>query len=67
MEYVLRCKKCDQAVTVNHPMADPHPRTHKGCGGRLMRTFSTPGIIYRGGGFYTTDACLTDKIDPMDM
>ena len=67
MVYTLRCQKCDQLVEVNHKMDEPHPETHSGCGGKLTRVFSTVGIIYRGGGFYTTDSCLTDKADPADF
>jgi len=67
MVYDLRCKKCDQVVTVDHPMSEPHPNTHAGCGGSLVRVFFSPRIIYRGDGFYTTDACLTDKPKPEDV
>lgn len=58
--YIFRCQKCGQDVEVEHGFTEPHPKKHKKCGGRLHRQFAPPYIIYKGGGFYSTD----NRLDP---
>ena len=67
MQYEFRCHDCGEIFIASHPMGEPHPETHPGCGGTLNRVFVIPGVVYRGGGFYTTDKVLTDKPDPDDF
>lgn len=55
MVYTFRCRKCAQDVEVEHKINEPHPKTHKGCGGQLVRKFQAPSVVYKGSGFYTTD------------
>jgi putative FmdB family regulatory protein len=56
--YTFRCRKCQEDVEIEHKASEPHPKKHKGCGGALRRTFSTPEIVYKGSGFYHTDKRL---------
>jgi len=37
------------------------------CGGKLVRVFDRPFVIYRGSGFYSTDKVLSDPIPPEDL
>ncbi len=64
MEYGFRCQKCQKTITVAHGISQPHPKFHKGCGGKLKRIFSDPPAVqYRGSGFFTTDKALSDPVE----
>ncbi|MGH3649888.1 MAG: FmdB family zinc ribbon protein [Acidimicrobiia bacterium] len=52
-EYV--CKNCDETLEVFQSFADKPLKKHKECGGRLQKVFHARGIVFKGGGFYTTD------------
>jgi len=67
MKYDFRCRKCGKKIVVDHPMAEEHPKTHKGCGGELSRDFFTTSVIYRTGGFVTTDKRLDPKDPALDF
>ena len=58
--YTFRCRKCNQDIEVTHSFYEPHPVKHKGCGGRLVRKFQPPEIVYKGSGFFHTDK----RLDP---
>lgn len=62
--YTFRCRKCPEKVEVEHAIDEPHPTHHAGCGGELVRTIGAmPNVIYRAGGFYTTDSRLDTHSD----
>ena len=63
--YEFTCTKCLERVSVIHGMSEPHPDFHDNCGGSLLRNFTVPAMIYRAGGFQTTDSRLTP--DPDDI
>ena len=56
--YTFRCQKCNQEVEIVHSFHEPHPVKHQGCGGRLVRKFHPPEVVYKGSGFYHTDKRL---------
>lgn len=54
--YEYTCTRCGEELEVEAAMSGPRPRTHRGCGGELKRRWNTPGISFKGGGFYRTDS-----------
>jgi predicted nucleic acid-binding Zn ribbon protein len=51
-------------IEVEHSMSEPHPTTHEGCGGEMAHLFdSQADVIYKSGGFYTTDRRLDKHSD----
>jgi putative FmdB family regulatory protein len=52
-EYV--CKACKRAFEVQHGLNDPAPANCEECGGELRRIFYPPGLVFKGGGFYSTE------------
>lgn len=56
--YQFQCIACMEYIEVEHDFDEPHPETHEECGGMLNRVFIMPNIIYRSGGFQTTDKRL---------
>jgi predicted nucleic acid-binding Zn ribbon protein len=36
-------------------MLAPHPKECPGCDANITRIFTAPGVIYKTGGFYSTD------------
>ena len=62
--YTFRCRKCAEMIEVEHSMSEPHPTTHEGCGGEMAHVFdSQADVIYKSGGFYTTDRRLDRHAD----
>lgn len=53
-EYV--CKACGQSFEVFQSFSDKPLKRHKGCGGDLQKVFHARGIVFKGPGFYATDA-----------
>ena len=53
-EYV--CKNCGQTLEVFQSFSDKPLKKHKACGGKLQKVFHARGIVFKGGGFYTTDS-----------
>ena len=66
MKYQMRCTECKAEIIVEHPMQDPHPATHEGCGGKLVRVFVDVGVVYKGDGFYSTDRLWKAKGDSFE-
>lgn len=61
--YEYQCKKCGKDFEVEQRMADEALSTHDGCGGDLVKVFSSAGIVLKGSGFYKTDTRSPSK-DP---
>jgi putative FmdB family regulatory protein len=59
--YQFSCDGCKQDVELTHGFNKPHPKKHKGCGGKLKRKFTAPDIVYKGAGFFSTDKRLDLK------
>jgi putative FmdB family regulatory protein len=54
--YDYRCRQCGTTYEVIHSMLENGPTTCEKCGGELRRVLHPAGIIFKGSGFYKTDA-----------
>lgn len=54
--YEYHCNKCETNFEVEQRMTDDALKVHEDCGGDLVKVFSSVGIVWKGGGFYKTDA-----------
>jgi putative FmdB family regulatory protein len=61
--YDYQCEKCGDIVEICHSMIDDTIRHCIKCDSQLKRVYSTPGIVFKGPGFYKTDT--TKK--PLDL
>ncbi len=53
-EYV--CKSCGDTVEVFQSFSDKPLKRHEACGGDLQKVFHARGVVFKGSGFYSTDA-----------
>lgn len=53
--YRYRCAKCGDEIEEWQSFDDDPLTKHQGCGGKLAKVLSTPGIVLKGSGFYRTD------------
>jgi putative FmdB family regulatory protein len=53
-EYV--CKSCGDTIEVFQSFSDKPLRRHEACGGDLQKVFHARGVVFKGSGFYSTDA-----------
>ena len=53
--YEYRCHSCDQVIEVLQKFSDNPLSVCEGCGGRLERLISPPGLHFKGSGWYVTD------------
>lgn len=53
--YEYKCKKCDEKFEVTHGINDSVDSCES-CGGEVRRVFHPVGIVFKGSGFYATDA-----------
>lgn len=76
--YTFKCEKCGEIVRYTQGFFDVRPtkcevpKFDKNgkvtlCGGKLIRQYDSPNVVYRGSGFYHTDKVLSDPIKPEDM
>jgi putative FmdB family regulatory protein len=54
--YEYECTQCGEHFEVEQRMTDDALTTHDACGGKVNKVFSSVGIVWKGGGFYKTDA-----------
>lgn len=54
--YEYRCRDCDEALEVRQAFTDDDLTECPNCTGSLRKIFSTPGIAFKGSGFYKTDS-----------
>ncbi len=54
--YEYQCESCGQAVDKRHGFDESMADRCEHCGGKLKRTFSPAGIVFKGSGFYVTDS-----------
>ena len=54
--YEYQCQKCGLHFDVEQRMIDDPIKIHEGCGGDVVKVFSSAGIVLKGSGFYKTDA-----------
>ncbi len=53
--YEYRCLKCDTLFELIQKFSDDPIKKHAGCGGKVERLISAPGLHFKGSGFYITD------------
>ncbi|MEA2498134.1 MAG: hypothetical protein QOH26_539 [Actinomycetota bacterium] len=54
--YEYACTSCGERFEVKQSFSDPPLETCEICGGKLRKLFSPVGIVFKGSGFYATDA-----------
>ena len=54
--YEYRCTECGDHLEVVQSFADDPLTVCPRCAGRLKKVFNSPGISFKGSGFYKTDS-----------
>jgi putative FmdB family regulatory protein len=54
--YAYRCTVCEHAFDVQQSFTDDALTVCPRCEGRLRKVFSPVGVVFKGSGFYRTDA-----------
>lgn len=54
--YEYACTACGERTEARQSFDDPPLEECSICGGRLRKLFSPVGIVFKGSGFYATDA-----------
>jgi putative FmdB family regulatory protein len=59
--YEYRCTECGERLEVVQSFADDPLTVCPRCEGRLKKVFNSPGISFKGSGFYKTDSRSTSS------
>jgi putative FmdB family regulatory protein len=54
--YEYACTACGERTEAKQSFADPPLEECPHCGGKLRKLYSPVGIVFKGSGFYSTDA-----------
>jgi len=54
--YEYACTACGERLEAKQGFDDPPLEECPKCGGKLRKLFSPVGIVFKGSGFYSTDA-----------
>ncbi len=54
--YEYRCTGCGRHIEAHQSFTDPPLQKCEVCGEKLRRIFSPVGVLFKGSGFYSTDA-----------
>ena len=54
--YEYACTSCGERTEAKQRFSDPPLEDCLQCGGKLRKLFSPVGIVFKGSGFYSTDA-----------
>lgn len=54
--YEYACTNCGERTEARQSFTDPPLETCEICGGKLRKLYSPVGIVFKGTGFYATDA-----------
>ena len=54
--YEYACTACGERTEAKQSFSDPPLDTCELCGGKLRKLYSPVGIVFKGSGFYSTDA-----------
>ena len=54
--YEYACTSCGERTEAKQSFTDPPLEECSVCGGRLRKLYSPVGIVFKGSGFYSTDA-----------
>ena len=61
--YEYACTNCGERTEAKQSFTDPPLEECPHCGGMLRKLFSPVGIVFKGTGFYATDARKTTSKD----
>jgi putative FmdB family regulatory protein len=54
--YEYKCNGCDQSITITRSISDKEVIPEcLACKSKLSRVYSSVGVTFNGGGFYSTD------------
>ncbi len=59
--YEYACTSCGERTEAKQSFDDPPLEDCPHCGGQLRKLFSPVGIVFKGSGFYSTDAKSAPK------
>lgn len=59
--YEYECQACHERLEAVQAFSDPALTVCPKCGGELRKVFSAVGIVFKGSGFYKTDARSTSS------
>ncbi len=59
--YEYECQACHERLEAVQSFSDPALSVCPRCGGELRKVFSSVGIVFKGSGFYKTDARSTSS------
>ncbi len=59
--YEYACTACGERTEAKQGFDDPPLEDCAQCGGKLRKLFSPVGIVFKGSGFYSTDAKASAK------
>ena len=54
--YEYACTRCGERTEARQSFSDPPLEECPICGGKLRKLYSPVGIVFKGSGFYSTDA-----------
>lgn len=54
--YEYACTSCGERTEARQSFTDPPLEECERCGGKLRKLYSPVGIVFKGSGFYSTDA-----------
>ncbi len=54
--YEYACTACGERTEARQSFTEPPLETCAQCGGKLRKLYSPVGIVFKGSGFYSTDA-----------
>jgi putative FmdB family regulatory protein len=59
--YEYACTSCGERTEAKQGFDDPPLEVCPNCGGKLRKLYSPVGIVFKGSGFYSTDAKSSSK------
>lgn len=59
--YEYACTACGERTEAKQSFDDPPLETCEVCGGKLRKLYSPVGVVFKGSGFYSTDAKAKSK------